>query len=223
MYCTNATSQGYQGSMKFRIYTTNEVAANIEIHYESSDEYIGNPVVSGWQTDGNYDYYEIDFGNRALVPGERVGFKGGMAASGGGIDLSNDWSLADIGGSSSTLERVVVYMGGQICAGEPPSGSVTPAPTAIPTATPVVTQAPTSVPTATPVPTIAPTGTVSRGDVNGSRTIDIVDALLVAQYYVGLPVTIDLTAADSNCNGVVDIVDALLIAQYYVGLISQFC
>ena len=83
------------------------------------------------------------------------------------------------------------------------------------------TPIPTNPPTSPPTP--VPTGTANKGDVNSNGSIDIVDALLVAQYYVGLPVTIDLVAADVNCNGTVDIVDALLIAQYYVGLISQFC
>jgi len=50
------------------------------------------------------------------------------------------------------------------------------------------------------------------------------DALLVAQYYVGLnPASFDQSKADTNCDGSVDIVDALLIAQYYVGLIIEFC
>lgn len=68
----------------------------------------------------------------------------------------------------------------------------------------------------TPVPT--PSG--KNGDVNSNGTVDIIDALLVAQYYVGLPVTINTSLGDVNCNGSVDIIDALLIAQYYVGLIQ---
>jgi rhamnogalacturonan endolyase len=72
--------------------------------------------------------------------------------------------------------------------------------------------------------TVAGTPDVLNGDVNNSGTIDIVDALLVAQYYVGLnPQGFDPGRADTNCNGSVDIVDALLIAQHYVGLIDQFC
>jgi endo-1,4-beta-D-glucanase Y len=63
----------------------------------------------------------------------------------------------------------------------------------------------------------------SLGDVNNSGTIDIVDALLVAQYYVGLnPANFNSSVADVNCSGSIDIVDALLCAQYYVGLISSF-
>ncbi|MBN2444992.1 MAG: hypothetical protein JXJ04_26795 [Spirochaetales bacterium] len=78
------------------------------------------------------------------------------------------------------------------------------------------TPQPTSVPTATPKTTLT-------GDVNSSGTIDIVDALLMAQYYVGLnPADFDLTAADVNCDSSIDIVDALLVAQYYVGLITAF-
>ncbi|MBN1696733.1 MAG: hypothetical protein JW881_04405 [Spirochaetales bacterium] len=61
------------------------------------------------------------------------------------------------------------------------------------------------------------------GDVNDSGSIDIVDALLVAQYYVGSGfVEIDSGLADVDGNGTVNIVDALLIAQYYVGIISEF-
>jgi hypothetical protein len=77
----------------------------------------------------------------------------------------------------------------------------------------------------TPAPTTVPTNAPSgiKGDVNGSGGIDIVDALLVAQYYVGLnPSNFNSTLADVNCTGAVDIVDALLIAQFYVGLITTF-
>jgi hypothetical protein len=65
---------------------------------------------------------------------------------------------------------------------------------------------------------------VMLGDVNGDGAIDIVDALLTAQFYVGLdPANFIPENADTNCDGNIDIVDALLIAQYYVGLILQFC
>jgi aryl-phospho-beta-D-glucosidase BglC (GH1 family) len=60
------------------------------------------------------------------------------------------------------------------------------------------------------------------GDVNNSGSVDIVDALLIAQYYVGLnPSGFNSAYADVNCSASIDIVDALLVAQYYVGLISQ--
>jgi hypothetical protein len=77
---------------------------------------------------------------------------------------------------------------------------------------------------ATPAPTAAPTPGGTPGDANGNGTIDIVDALLIAQYYVGLnPSGFVAENADVNCNGTIDIVDALLVAQYYVGLINKFC
>jgi hypothetical protein len=60
------------------------------------------------------------------------------------------------------------------------------------------------------------------GDVNSSEAIDIVDALIIAQAYVGLnPANYDSSVADVNADGGIDIVDALLVAQYYVGLISS--
>ncbi len=60
------------------------------------------------------------------------------------------------------------------------------------------------------------------GDVNSSGAVDIVDALLIAQSYVGLnPSNFDSSVADVNGSGGTDIVDALLVAQYYVGLVSQ--
>jgi alpha-L-fucosidase len=74
----------------------------------------------------------------------------------------------------------------------------------------------------TTIPTTAPTSAPGiKGDVNGSGIVDIVDALLIAQYYVGLnPASFDASLADVNCSGAIDIVDALLIAQRYVGLIA---
>jgi endoglucanase len=77
----------------------------------------------------------------------------------------------------------------------------------------------TAPPTATPTPTTA----FNRGDVNNNGTIDIVDALMTAQYYVGLnPPGFVYANADVNRDGQITIVDALMIAQYYVGLIPGF-
>jgi hypothetical protein len=65
-------------------------------------------------------------------------------------------------------------------------------------------------------------GPVLLGDVDTNGTVDIVDALMVAQYYVGLPVSINTQAADVNNDGAIDITDALLIAQVYVGILPGF-
>ncbi|MBN2536124.1 MAG: hypothetical protein JXB88_24800 [Spirochaetales bacterium] len=60
------------------------------------------------------------------------------------------------------------------------------------------------------------------GDVNSSGSIDVVDALIIAQYYVGLnPANFDPTIADVNADGNIDVVDALRVAQYYVGLVPE--
>ncbi len=81
----------------------------------------------------------------------------------------------------------------------------------------------TSGPTATPTLPPNPTSSGVKGDVNGNDTVDIVDALMIAQYYVGLNPSGFLTAnADVNCDGSITIVDALMVAQYYVGLITGF-
>lgn len=76
-------------------------------------------------------------------------------------------------------------------------------------------------------PEITPTPTPLQfqlGDVNHDNSINILDALLIAQYYVGLgPNNFDATLADTDCNGSVTIVDALIVAQFYVGLITSFC
>ncbi|MBN1696734.1 MAG: dockerin type I repeat-containing protein [Spirochaetales bacterium] len=60
----------------------------------------------------------------------------------------------------------------------------------------------------------------SRGDANGDGDVTIVDALIIARYYVGNTDEIDLDQSDVNCDGAVNIVDALRVAQYYVGLLS---
>ncbi|MBN2442438.1 MAG: metallophosphoesterase [Spirochaetales bacterium] len=61
------------------------------------------------------------------------------------------------------------------------------------------------------------------GDVDGDDTISIIDALLVARFYVDIPLqNFNEVLADANGDGTVEIIDALLIAQYYVGLITEF-
>ena len=97
-------------------------------------------------------------------------------------------------------------------------GVSTPAPTETPSPAPVDT------PVSTPSPPVNTPDPGTIGDVNSDCTVGIVDALLIAQYYVGLnPANFNPVAADVNCDGLITIVDALLVAQYYVGLISKFC
>lgn len=83
--------------------------------------------------------------------------------------------------------------------------------------------APTPYPTIDPTPDSTPEVTPSTdllcGDANGDGEVTIVDALLIAQYYVGkqLPV-FRLDYVDANGDATINIVDALYVAQYYVGL-----
>ena len=62
------------------------------------------------------------------------------------------------------------------------------------------------------------------GDANGDGTINYLDAMLIAQYYVGDIGEEDLalSAADVNGDGTVNYLDAMMIAQYYVGDIEEF-
>ncbi|MBN1700152.1 MAG: dockerin type I repeat-containing protein [Spirochaetales bacterium] len=65
--------------------------------------------------------------------------------------------------------------------------------------------------------------TQTLGDVNNDGTVNIVDALAVAQYSVQMnPSPFYTQAADVDASGSITIVDALLVAQYYVGIINQF-
>lgn len=62
------------------------------------------------------------------------------------------------------------------------------------------------------------------GDVNEDGIINILDALIVAQYYVGMDpaaFTAPISTGDVDVDGDTDIVDALLIAQYYVGIVTE--
>ncbi|MBN1217097.1 MAG: SBBP repeat-containing protein [Candidatus Lokiarchaeota archaeon] len=61
-------------------------------------------------------------------------------------------------------------------------------------------------------------GDLKMGDVNGDSIVDIIDALLIAQYYVGLnPSGMKYPElADVNNDNSIDIVDSLLVASNYV-------
>lgn len=61
------------------------------------------------------------------------------------------------------------------------------------------------------------------GDVNSSGNVEILDALLIAQYCAGLnPSNYNASVADVNGDNAISIVDALLVARYTSGLINQF-
>ena len=59
------------------------------------------------------------------------------------------------------------------------------------------------------------------GDADSSGTVDILDALKIAQNFVGFSIQIDRAVSDVNSDGKIDIVDALIVAQFTVRLISN--
>ena len=62
----------------------------------------------------------------------------------------------------------------------------------------------------------------TKGDVDGDGVIDLADAVLVINHYVGKPVTVfNAKAADVDGDGVIDLADAVLIINYYVGKIPS--
>jgi endoglucanase len=125
---------------------------------------------------------------------------------------TDDYSFDATKTSYADWDRITAVYSGELVWGTPPNVPVTTVgPT--PEITPVVTPGPTD--------NTTPTAVGILGDVNGNGSVDIVDALLTAQYYVGLnPASFIPANADVNKDGSIDIVDALRIAQCYVGLIS---
>jgi endoglucanase len=194
--------------------------SNIYTKISSTDATI-SPIQ---QWNGNIYYTTIDFSGTKIYPGNmntyhkdiqfQVGISTGTPDN---WSSANDYSYTGITSSFATTTYIPVYDNGVLVFGSEPPLSGTAQPTAEPTlaATPEVT------PDISPVSTAAPTGSILLGDVNTSGSIDIVDALLTAQFYVGLnPANFNQSAADVNRDGSIDIVDALRIAQCCVGLIS---
>jgi hypothetical protein len=133
-----------------------------------------------------------------------------------GVDFAGMWSNEmppRIDGLYYIYYRSTTGVGSTTIGGTGGNTGTTPDPTATPSPTLVGQLTPAS----TPEPGIL-------GDVNNNGSIEIVDALLTAQYYVELnPAGFNAAFADTDCDGDIDIVDALLIARYYVKLITQFC
>jgi len=86
------------------------------------------------------------------------------------------------------------------------------------------TPTPSPLPTPEPTPITTPVPSPTLGDVNADGKITIVDALIVAQKYVGIdnPGFISpIELGDTNDDGKINILDALVISRYYVGIISS--
>ena len=59
------------------------------------------------------------------------------------------------------------------------------------------------------------------GDVDNSGEINILDALVIAQYYIGFTPPFYEIVADVNNDDTITILDALIIAQYYIKSIDS--
>jgi endoglucanase len=200
-------------------------AMNMQIYYdEMASRYGGSVTASGpfaWDAANNVYYYEFAWNNGAVIGSRELQF--GLFPKLASDykahwDPANDYSRQGLTSSYTDETYVPFYHDGVLVYGvEPPGNGSTPAPTAV--GTPEPTQVGTAVPTA--ATTAQPGCAYTLGDTNGDGTIDIVDALFVAESYVGLGFSgFQPCAADVNKDGIIDIVDALRIAQCYVGLIS---
>ncbi|MBN1695894.1 MAG: hypothetical protein JW881_00150 [Spirochaetales bacterium] len=145
-----------------------------------------------------------------------------------GVDYTDGYAAAENLPPKIDGKYYVYYKGNWDWSHFNAAGAVATEPTPVPGETSPPTQPPAETPTPTPDITSPPTQAVTSppsgtmGDVNGDGTINIVDALMTAQYYVGLaPSGFNPDAADVNCDDTINIVDALRIAQYYVGLLDS--
>ncbi len=60
-------------------------------------------------------------------------------------------------------------------------------------------------------------GTATKGDVNGDGKVDMVDATLIVNYYLGKPGTyLNALSADTNDDSIIDIVDAIATTRLYM-------
>ena len=62
----------------------------------------------------------------------------------------------------------------------------------------------------------------TKGDVDGDGVIDLADAVLIINHYVGKPVAkFNEKAADVDGDGVIDLADAVRIINFYVGKVQS--
>ncbi|MBN1696721.1 MAG: glycoside hydrolase family 9 protein [Spirochaetales bacterium] len=202
---------------------------SIDIYYDEAKtmDGIAAPVNGPFSAgSGNLYYVEIDWSNVPLFGDRELQFgliNAQDAAYEYHWDPTNDPSREGLTKSMELTENIPIYLNDALVYGNEPgsSGGATTPPSA--TTPPTVTTPPTAT---TPPTTTNPPGNCpcEIGDVNCDGTINIVDALVTAQAYVGLePANYYECAADANCDGTVNIVDALRIAQYYVGIVTSFC
>jgi hypothetical protein len=179
----------------------------VDTYYDECENLDGIPASANgpFAWDGNLYYLEVDW-SEVPIFGDREYQFGLVAAQDSGYeyhwDPANDPSREGLTDSMELVDNIPIYLNGELVYGSEPGETPTPG-------------------TETPTPT--PICMCDLGDVNCDGAFDIIDALLIAQAYVGLEPGYYACAADVNCDGVIDIIDALRMAQYFVGLITELC
>lgn len=59
------------------------------------------------------------------------------------------------------------------------------------------------------------------GDADGNGTVDVSDAVIIRNYYVGKTDVINLIEADATNDGNIDVQDAIAVRQLYIGTINS--
>lgn len=174
-----------------------------------ADAVITQPIL--WNAAEKIYYVEVSLTGIVVAPGYLFDIAGpvvdfSIGSNSGSWDSSNDWSDMNRDMNHLSVDRahavnIPMYEADTLLFGSEPgsdgTGPVTPEP---------------------------PSTDGLVGDVNGNGSVDITDALLIAQYDAGLnPSGFLPENADANCSGDIDSSDAVSVAHYYVGLINGFC
>ncbi len=117
----NQTKREESGHFKARFFLRPEGPIGVGTHYDASQTYQGNPVVSAMKNFyGGVHYFEVDFGYRSVEPGHYLGFKGQLSQADGKLKSKNDWSASDLASTTAKVQRVVWLKDGQVIAGAAP-------------------------------------------------------------------------------------------------------
>lgn len=172
--------------------------------------------MSGAVSPTAYDFGQIDAGNSSAPKTFTIANTGSGGLAIGTISVSGDQSFSLLNGGCSGQSLAVSASCTFDVVFAPTSGGIKTASVLLPS-----NAAPT------PISSVSLSGisTIALGDVDGSGTITIIDALYVARYAAGLSVgTFFDSAADVNCKDGVTIADALIIARKVAGFsVPEWC
>lgn len=110
-----------EGNFAFRFYLTLDGALKLGAHYETSQVWKRDPVLSGPHAAfGKVVYFDLDLGARRLQTGENIGYRGHFTQADGQMKSRNDWSAADLNPVLASVSRVVLLKNGEPVAGFAP-------------------------------------------------------------------------------------------------------